>query len=522
MSYVGNISKTRKLYLEEAAIRITKNPDNAKQLEFLTCKVPFPLFSGGVGAGKTAAFCWRAIALSTDSSYFGDMSGNVGLLGRYSMTSFKKTTYIELMNWLPRSWIRRYHEKDQILELRNESVIHFTHLDEAEHLHSYNLGWAGIDQLEQIPEEVFKYIAYERIRLTRLDRRDAFGRPVDPPVNLDYQTVFGTCNPKRGWVYDRFIKNEMYKNSPDKKTRKLYNPNYYVINVQTDENARFLPESYLERQKSDLSKREYNRRVLGMWDAFEGQVYTDFSDDLILPQNKAPRPDWKLYVSIDHGGTGAAPSNKSTNMTNVLFMSVKERPGEWPIIHMHDELVLASSTIEQTVARIDDKLKAIATQMRMHYNELCTMIGEHPRVSAWRCDPSMNRRSGDTVETVAEAYMRHAMVRGFQMPLAPGDNSLDSGIEKVSWLFRKKLVLVNPRCRDFAEAHRTYEYGKNDRPAKNQNDHSPDNFRYICSAIPLWWGDFALPTDSESIAAKHIRHLEEMNMAQNTKPIYGL
>ena len=41
-----------------------------------------------------------------------------------------------------------------------------------------------------------------------------------------------------------------------------------------------------------------------MWDIFEGQVYCDFKDELILEKKLIPHPSWDVYVGIDHGGTG--------------------------------------------------------------------------------------------------------------------------------------------------------------------------------------------------------------------------
>ncbi len=508
-------SRTHPLYIEEASrIPVMRNPENPAQYEFLTAKEPFVLFSGGVGAGKTAAFCWRAIALSVTTPYFGDMSGNVGLLGRYSLTSFYKTTYPELKKWLPASWIRKWYAKDGIIELRNESIIHFTHFDDMEHLHSYNIGWAGIDQLEQVPEEVFTGIALERIRMKYFNRYMYVGRngqkiPLNPPVALPVHTVFATCNPKRGWVYDVFVRNAEYRKSPDPDIQAKFNPSFRLISVSTGANAMFLPEQYIDNQKANMSEREYRRRVLGTWDAFEGQVYEDFSDDFVLKKRLIPRPEWKLYIGIDHGGTGTAPKSNANNITAVVFVAIEERPGDWPKIHVFDELYLPSSTIEETVEAIDHRLRAIMTAQRIHYPEECKeVVAEHPKITAWRCDPSMNRRSGDTVETIMEAYMRHASDRGFTMPLAPGDNELESGIHKIAWMFRRKLVDICPHCANFISEHHNYEFGENEKPKRGQADHECDAFRYTCSAIPLWWKNFQIKP-KETVVDMHLRKLRE-------------
>jgi len=505
------LNRVRKLYVEEAHIPITRNPENPAQYEFLVAREPFPLFSGGVGAGKTTALIWRCIALSVSSPYFGDMSGNVGLMGRYSLKAFGKTTYPELIKWLPRSWIRKEWKSDGILELKNESVIHFTHFEDMEHLQSYNIGWCAIDQLEQVPEEVFSGIAFERLRLkffNRFDWTNGNKVPVQPPVAIPVHSVFSTCNPKRGWVYDLYVRNALKLISPDQDIRAQYKPAFRMITVSTDANAMFLPNQYIAHQKTNMSSREYSRRVLGKWDAFEGQVYEDFSDDFVLEKRYIPHPSWKIYIGLDHGGTGTAPKNNTTNITAAVFVAVEERPGEWPKIHVFDELYLKSSTIEETVAEIDHKLKAIATMQKLNYPDVMG-IGDHPKVYAWRCDPSMNRRSGDTVETIMEAYMRHASDRGFNMPLAPGDNEVESGIHKIAWMFRKGMVDICPHCVNFIAEHHGYEYGENEKPKRGQADHTCDDFRYLCSAIPLWWKNFQIKP-KETIVDQHMRHLREL------------
>jgi len=438
------------------------------------------------------------------------MSGNVGLMGRESLTSFTKTTQPELNKWLPRSWVKKYYKKDGILELWNESIIHFTHFDSMEHLHSYNIGWCGIDQMEQVAQEVFEGIAYERIRLKTFNRSVLQGRqlvPVNPPVEIPIHTVFGTCNPKRGWLYDKFVINDAYRKSEDKRIQGLWKPDFKLIEVSTDKNAMFLPDQYLSVQKENMSPREYRRRVEGKWDAFEGQVYIDFTDDLIADKDLTPHPSWKLYVGIDHGGTGMVPKNKANNITYMVFGALEKREGKYPIMHVFSELFLESSNIEETVLAIYSRLKSISYMQKRDYPESETQgVRDVAEVYQWRCDPSMNKKSGDTTETIMDAYMRHAKNCGLRMSLMPGDNEIDTGINKVAWFFAKKLVKVYPACRWYIDTHKTYEYGDNEKPKRGQNDHAPDGGRYMLSGVPLWWKNHR-EVKVKSIVDKHLEHL---------------
>lgn len=471
------------------------------------------MYSGGVGGGKTWAFCQRSIAMCSDSPFFGDMSGNVGLMGRYGLTDFYKTTFPELKKWIPKQWIRKFYKKDGILELVNESVIHFTHFDDMEHLHSYNIGWAGADQLEQIPETVFKGVAFERLRLKHFNRFDIKGNMVNPPVEIPFHGFFATCNPKRGWVYDCFVKNEQCRVSNDRDTRAKYNDSYKMIEVSTFDNALFLPKQYISLQKENLSKREYDRRIKGSWDAFEGAIFEDFNNSHVNKTNVVPHPSWKIYIGIDHGGTGSVPSNRSVNVTGVIFFAVEEHSGTWPSVHIFDELFLHSSTIEETVAAIDGKLKAIAVQQKMYYPTSETMsIGNRAGVRTWRCDPSMNKRNGDQAETIMETYIRNAHNRDIHMPITNGDNDIESSITKISWMLRKGIITVNPKCRNFINEIKSYEYAKDsEKPSKGQSDHLLDALKYVLSALPLWLKNFRIDT-AKSREELHMENIRRQGM----------
>ena len=198
-------------------------------------KEPFVCGSGGKGGGKTVGLVRRAILLSVNSPVFGDMSGNVGLIGRYKSVDFLKTTYIELMRWLPRSWIEDEDRNLGIIYLKNHSIIHYTHIDSVDHILGYNVGWFAGDQLEEIPKDVWDEIKFNRVRLKVLTRYDNYGRLIQPKFDdngncistdpaelaavLNYQTAFGVCNPKRSWIYGDFVQNEGYGISDDESMR---------------------------------------------------------------------------------------------------------------------------------------------------------------------------------------------------------------------------------------------------------------------------------------------------------------
>ena len=489
--------------------------------------------SGGKGGGKTAALARRAILLGISSPYFGDLSGNYGVLGRLRLKDFYDTTYKEFMHWLPRSWIRKFYKKDGILELVNESVYQFTHLDSIEHLVGLSIGFAGIDQIEQIPESVFDELAYNRVRLKVLNRfRYVQGKKIQiiPHFNADgdcisiepdelsavlkYQNIFGVCNPRRCWVYKRFVLNEECLESHDAIVRARHNPDYKLIGIPTPENKPYLPANYIERQRRDKNEREFKRDVLGSWDVFEGQVYSDFTDDLILSKNQIPNPSWDVYVGIDHGGTGY-DNTRATGITAVTFAALEPRQGTYPKAHIFSELDLPASTIEETVVAIDGVLKATYVAQKYHY-ELFDKQHISPdgriKVKAWRCSPDMMKGIQDEHESIMERYMRVASERGFLMPLAIGSKDEHERIEKTNWIFRKKLCDVNPRCINYINSHRAVEYGANEKIKLAQDDHHCESGGYLFSGLPTLWRDVKVPVEVQSIVDRELARVNSNSL----------
>ncbi|HDY88666.1 MAG TPA: hypothetical protein ENH82_11230, partial [bacterium] len=237
------------------------------QYDFYTSKAKFICGAGGFGGGKTHALARRALAMMIETPWFGDLSGNIGCIGRKTLKSFEETTLPEFWKIIPggkRSpWIRKYYKKDGMIEFVNESTLQFTHFDEAEHLQSYNFGFVAIDQMEQLYWEVFKVLGYDRIRNKVLTRFNSSGIQIIPEFDpetgkcvsadpeklaawLQYQCVFGVCNPRRGWIYDKFVKNEYYRKLNTPETKRRYNPKYHLVTLSTFDNMANLPPDYIE------------------------------------------------------------------------------------------------------------------------------------------------------------------------------------------------------------------------------------------------------------------------------------
>ena len=211
---------------------------NPSQLKFWTSKKKYVLFSGGYGCGKSLMLTLKAVdlALKYPKNYI--------LMGRRTYPELRDTLLKEFFNYVPDALIKDYLKAEGRVVFHNDSEIIFRHLDtiaESE-IRSLNLGAAFIDQGEDISKDVFTGL---RGRLRREGVAD-----VDRKICI-------TCNPALTWLYADF------KQNPDMNSDGT--SDYEVIEASTLENAKHLPESYVE----DLMKypESYKKQfVYGMWD----------------------------------------------------------------------------------------------------------------------------------------------------------------------------------------------------------------------------------------------------------------
>jgi len=158
-----------------------------KQLKAHRSKASYILFGGSVGGAKTTWLVNEAIAHCLK------YPGARGFLARHQLTSFRKTTLITLLDWLPLEWISQHHKSENYIELKNGSRIYYGGLGDdiraIEKLKSLELSFYGIDQVEETTENFF-FMLNSRLRLKI------------PGVKYK---AWLTANPTSNWVRARWI-----------------------------------------------------------------------------------------------------------------------------------------------------------------------------------------------------------------------------------------------------------------------------------------------------------------------------
>ena len=404
---------------------------------------PYVLYSGGVGSGKTLIGCILTIMLAV--LFPGDY-----LVCRLFNPELKATTYRTFLEICPPELIVEHRIADQTIKIRSQggktSTILFRGLDEPDKLRSLNLNAAYVDEMSQVSEEAFTLLQ-GRLR----------GKHV--------RKIYGTTNPNgHSWLYRYFIKKDFA--TEDAKRR------FYHISAPSTENIH-LPDGYVDGMLSTWSTDRIKREVMGSWDAFSGQVYTDFSRHIhVIKPFKIP-DEWTKFIGGDHGFRNpAAFLWTAVDYDGNLYVYREFYEREWYI----DEIVKGNR-------RPGFQGKGIVELSR----------GE--KIEGVWIDPSTKANRGKDADFTT--YLEN-MPKDWS--LIPANNEVGTGIDRVKQYLRVDPRTNRPRlfifdsCPELIEEIAQYRYEElsagqtNDKNIKEspvkKDDHAIDALRYAVMSRP--------------------------------------
>jgi hypothetical protein len=210
-----------------------------------------------------------------------------------------------------------------------------------------NLGWFGIDQLEEVPEEMWLGL------VGRLRR------------NGVRHTAFGVGNPEgHNWVWKRWVM------QPDQ--------DHFIVVSESSDNIH-LPAGYVDSLIKNYPEEWVKRYVMGSFDTYEGLVYKDFSDKEPFVVERLPERSehWYRFVGIDHG---------YRNPTCVLWAAVAPT-GE---VYVYDEFYASGKLVSQIAEIIHTKDKDIKSRLVL-------------------IDPSCRNKNGQTGRSVIDEFMDYGI-----------------------------------------------------------------------------------------------------------------
>ena len=241
----------------------TKNPN---QLNAHKSMASWILFGGAVGGGKTAWLVNEAIFHCLR------YPGSRAFLSRHELASFKRTTFLTLMDFLPMDFIKRINKADNHIEFKNSSLLLCGGLGDdirsIQKLKSMEISLWGIDQAEETTENFF-HMLNSRLRL-RIP-------------GVKYRGLL-TANPSSNWVRARFIDNQFEDHE--------FIPSLPKANP-------FLPSGYIERLRQTLPEELIRAWMEGDWDAISSESSVFRSEEIRAAMNRQVSKEGQTFISCD-------------------------------------------------------------------------------------------------------------------------------------------------------------------------------------------------------------------------------
>lgn len=408
--------------------RLYKLYRDSLQDRFHRSRAKVQIFGGGFGNGKTTAAVVKAIGLARD------YPGSNGLIARATYPKLVDTIQREFLEWLPKRWIKSFTKgPPATLVLMNGTTINFRYIsqknattsdDSTSNLLSATYDWAIIDQIDDS-------------EITSKDLDDIFGRmrgqtPYDGTdetmPSSGPRWIILTLNPTRGWPYKQLIKpiHDMEKGIHSEALMVDTDTGKSIIELfegSTYTNADNLPPDFIRGLEIKYHGQQRSRYLLGEWGAYEGLVYSEFSDDIhTLP--RAALFDHLQYMRKEHWTVQFAEGyDYGLAVPSAYLCSFTDHLGNVFVI---DGFYGAERQIDSMAQEI--------LNIRSRY-------GVTDRNSTLYADPQIFKRqaaSSKVGETIAQMFLNERVL------MQRGDNGIIAGITKVQSYLHPQIFHINP------------------------------------------------------------------------------
>lgn len=441
-------------------------------------KVKVKGLKGGYASGKTY------FGVAESLIQLCETPNNIGLFGRLTMDEIRRTLLPVFYEMCPSELIISQNKNEQYIQVHNvsgrkeqASKLFYIALDDAkgakDKIKSMNLGFAFIDQLEEITEDVFFSI---------------MGRLRNP--NGRRQLMFSANPEGHNWIWKRWVKNQRYhkdeivvginawqKDAPtptmeiiEQRAEMLNkNPKDLLIKdfpefVQYTDNP-YLPIDYLLNMLSWPEKLK-NRYVFGQDDAFEGLIYPEYEEKIhIIPDVPVMDRNLIRVIAMDYG---------KRNPTCVLFMDVDHNGN----VYVVDEIYFPEMSPGQIKLLIRAK-------------------NRDRKVKAYVADPSIWRSMEAGTASVGDSFLNRDDESGWAINWNRANNEKSYGINTVATYLRNdhtgnspNVYFLKDKTPNLVEEIMDYRYKdvaqslavgrKKNEPEEPRkwHDHAMDTLRY--------------------------------------------
>lgn len=414
----------------------------------------FVAYYGGYGSGKSLILCIINIM-------WGVLHGGEYVIARQYMPELRRTTYKLFKELLPKELLIEERVADaqfRIRSMHGEALFHFVGLDEPGKLDSLTLDGVSIDEASQTSEEA----------MLKLQGR------LRGKKGLRKMLLVG--NPKgHDFVHKYFIKQDGFSEFKDPVSKRAITVaeqkrRYRMLVAPSTENVH-LPPNYVSQMLQTYSPERIQRDIMGSFDAFQGQVYTEFRRDIHVIKPFRVPDDWNRFIGADHGYVNpAAFVWLAVDYDGNLYVYREFYEREWKI----DEIVKGNKDTGQPGI---------------------VGLSKGERIEGIWIDPSTKADRGK--ESDWTTYLEHLPKN---WSLMPANNSVTTGIDRVKQYMRinertgKPRIFIFDTCSNLIDELIKYrweelapgsESKKNSKEAPvKKDDHSVDALRYAIMSRP--------------------------------------
>ena len=298
------------------------------QEAFHKSTVKWRLYAGAVGAGKTKAGSREAIRTAIE------YPNSLGIIGRKEYRPLMDSTWRTFLRELDMTGLveaglakvtgGKAASAPPHVKFWNGSEIMFRNAKSEQNFLGVEPDWVYLDEGSEISDEVYEMLGAGRLRGTpnpngkSVSTQMIGGKEVEVRVSGPLR-IWVTCNPGPS----NFIR----KNFVPPGCRGKRSEGFEVFAARTDENP-YLPPEYVAEIGRRFTGARHAAYVRGDWGAFEGQVFTEFDEDIHIIDD-VPGESIKGKLIIEGWDFGRAVE------TAVVWMAVDEE-GEDPIIVFAD------------------------------------------------------------------------------------------------------------------------------------------------------------------------------------------
>jgi len=246
------------------------------QVEILTLDVPFPLFVGGYGSGKSEALIWNAITdvFTFQGAKVGIYAPTYDLLTLNLIPRFEEILDNELS-------VKYSHNKSRhIIYIHGQGQLIFRSADLANRIVAYECFRSHVDEADLLPPEKAKNV-WERI-IAR--NRQKVPKDIAQTLTVTNKVTAYSTPESFQFTYKRWQKEP--------------GAGYKYVRAATYSNP-FLPESYIDNLRDSYPPQLCEAYIEGKWvNIYSGNVYKYFDREQHHTDDVIEKND-TLYISQD-------------------------------------------------------------------------------------------------------------------------------------------------------------------------------------------------------------------------------